>query len=77
MFTGVLRAADVRERLASQGFDIVGNTPGGAWDGNRFTAERDCETQRIGDTIALFFVELQAAWTFDIKGGPRPVQTVC
>ena len=56
--------------------DVVGDAPIGAWDRDRFAAERLGQTQRIGDPIALLFAELQAAPAFDVERRPWPVQAI-
>ncbi len=56
--------------------DIIGDAPAAARDRHRFAAQRFGQTQRIGDAIALFFGELQAALGLDAERRPRRVQTV-
>ncbi len=55
---------------------VVGDAPPGTWNRRRFASERFRKTQRIGDAIALFFAQLQAAAALDVEGRPRPMQAV-
>ena len=58
------------------GDDVVGDVAVAGRNGDGFAAERLGEPQRIGDAVALFFGELQAAPAFDIERHPRPMKPV-
>ncbi len=55
---------------------VVGNAAADAGNGHGLTAERLGEPQRIGQPIALFLGQLQAAPGLDAERRPRRVQPV-
>src|SRR6185436_7150172 len=53
------------------GNHIIGDATVPTWNGNRLSAKRLCEPERVGDAVPLLLGQLQAALALDIKRGPR------